>query len=128
MRLLLFCIYFLSIAASAQTPVRNVDAAEFNELRHSGQYVLIDLRTPGEIQKKGKIPGATEIDYLARDSEKRIAALDKSKKYLLYCAGGGRSSDCGTLMHEGGFTHIVNLEAGFDDWKKKGFPVEEKKK
>jgi rhodanese-related sulfurtransferase len=30
-------------------------------------------------------------------------------------------------MQKLGFTHVVNLEKGFDDWKKKGFEVETKK-
>jgi rhodanese-related sulfurtransferase len=30
-------------------------------------------------------------------------------------------------MKENGFTHVVNLAKGFDDWKKKGLEVEYKK-
>ena len=56
-----------------------------------------------------------------------ISKLDKTKTYLIYCAGGGRSGECAELMKKEGFTHVVNLEKGFDDWKKKGFEVEMKK-
>jgi rhodanese-related sulfurtransferase len=56
-----------------------------------------------------------------------ISKLDKTKTYLIYCAGGGRSGECADLMKKEGFTHVVNLEKGFDDWKKKGFEVETKK-
>jgi rhodanese-related sulfurtransferase len=123
--LLLFI--FLGFAASAQKSVQNADPVAFQKLIASGEFVLIDLRTPGEIEKKGKIAGAREIDFLANDAEKQIAALDPTKKYLLYCAGGGRSSDCASLMSESGVKELVNLTGGFDAWAKKGFPVEHKK-
>jgi len=125
--LLLYAALICGWPAVAQEAVRNADASTFNKLINAGGYELIDLRTPGEIMKKGKIAGAHEIDFLAVDSEKQIAALDHKKKYLLYCAGGGRSSDCAELMSGLGFKNITNLEGGFDDWKKKGFPVEYKK-
>ena len=81
------------------------------------------LRTPEEITKKGKIKGAQEIDFLAKDSEKIIEKLDKNKSYLIYCAGGGRSEECAEMMDKLGFKSIVNLAKGYDDWKKLGFEV-----
>ena len=79
MRLLTLLICLISFSAFGQENVQNVDAATFNKFIVAGGYELIDLRTPGEIVKKGKIPGAREIDFLATDSEKQIAALDHSK-------------------------------------------------
>jgi len=114
-----FC--FLLIGGfKSQTLVRNVDAATFQKLIESKKYVLIDLRTSDEIKSKGMIKGAQQLDYLAKDSEKQIGQLDRKKPYLIYCAGGGRSSDCAELMQKLGFTEVVNLEKGFDDWKRKG--------
>ena len=86
--------------------------------------VLVDLRTNEEITRKGKIKNSKQIDFLAKDSETQIAALDKKKTYLIYCAGGGRSGDCAELMKKMGFKSVINLEKGFDDWMRKGFEVE----
>ncbi len=127
MRILILAFVFLAFVSRAQEVVQNVDAPSFQKLIATGEYELIDLRTPGEIDKKGKIAGAKEIDFLAPDAEKQIAGLDHAKKYLLYCAGGGRSADCGVLMTEAGFKNIINLVGGFDAWSKKGLPVEHKK-
>ena len=88
---------------------------------------LIDLRTDDELKNKGFIKGAAQIDFLSKDAEAVIAKLDKKKTYLVYCAGGGRSGDCAELMQKMGFSHVVNLEKGFDDWKKKGFEIDTKK-
>jgi rhodanese-related sulfurtransferase len=87
---------------------------------------IIDLRTTKEIESKGKIKGSAQLDYLAKDSEEQIKKLDKNKTYLIYCAGGGRSSEAAELMQKLGFKEVVNLEKGFDDWKKKGFEIEQK--
>jgi phage shock protein E len=111
----------------AQTKVENVDAATFKKLIDQKTSVLIDLRTDDELKNKGFIKGATQIDYFGKNAEAIIVKLDKSKTYLIYCAGGGRSGECADLMKENGFTHVVNLEKGFDDWKKKGFEIESKK-
>ena len=118
--ILSFC-FLLSFSLNAQNnPVRNVDVATFQKLIESKKYVLIDLRTSDEIKSKGMIKGAQHLDYLAKDSEKQIGQLDRKKPYLIYCAGGGRSSECAELMQKLGFTEVVNLEKGFDDWKRKG--------
>ena len=118
------CIAGLSFA---QTKVENVDAATFKKLIDEKKAVLIDLRTDDELKNKGFIKGAAQIDWFAKGSEEAIAKLDKKKTYLIYCAGGGRSGQCAELMTKEGFTHVVNLEKGFDDWKKKGFEIEVKK-
>lgn len=118
---------FISLTAFSQTKIENVDAATFKKMIDQKKYPLIDLRTDDELKSKGFIPGATQIDWLGKNSEAVISKLDKKKTYLIYCAGGGRSGDCADLMKTHGFSHVVNLEKGFDDWKKKGFEVEQKK-
>lgn len=123
---LLLLIAFFSLNSFAQKS-SNADAAAFKKLIDAKKGVLIDLRTPDEIKTRGKIKGAVEIDFLATDAEAKIKKLDKRKTYLVYCAGGGRSADCAELMTKEGFAEVVNLAKGFDDWKKKGFEIEEKK-
>lgn len=110
----------------AQTKIENVDAETFKKLIDEKKSYLIDLRTDDELKNKGFIKGATQIDYFKKDAETIIAKLDKKKTYLIYCAGGGRSGECAELMKTLGFKHVVNLEKGFDDWKKKGFEIEKK--
>lgn len=125
--LLTFIALFVSLTTFSQTKIENVDAATFKKLIDEKKYVLIDLRTDDELKNKGYIKGATQIDWFGKNSEAVISKLDKKKTYLIYCAGGGRSGDCADLMKTHGFSHVVNLEKGFDDWKKKGFEVEMKK-
>lgn len=123
--LTILALFFASLI-NAQT-IENVDAATFKKLIEDKKNVLIDLRTTEELNKKGFIKGAKQIDYFGKNAEAEIKKLDKKKTYLIYCAGGGRSGECADLMKANGFKHVVNLEKGFDDWKKKGFEIELKK-
>ncbi|MDI1353958.1 MAG: rhodanese-like domain-containing protein [bacterium] len=124
MKRFLTLLFFTScFIAPAQTALRNVDALTFKKYIDEQKSILIDLRTDDELSKKGMIKGAKQIDFFAKDAESQIAKLDKKKTYLIYCAGGGRSGDCAELMQKLGFKEVVNLEKGFDDWKRKGLEV-----
>jgi rhodanese-related sulfurtransferase len=122
MQFVLPLLFIISTQVNAQN-IQDVDAATFKKLM-SPKNIIIDLRTPSEIKTKGKIKGAVEIDFLALDAEEKIKKLDKTKTYMIYCAGGGRSSDCKELMVKEGFANIIHLTKGYDDWKKKGFETE----
>lgn len=119
-------LVFISTFSFSQEEIKNVDAATFKKMIDEKKYILIDLRTADEIKSKGKIKGATELDFLDKNAEAIIEKLDKKKKYLIYCAGGGRSADCADLVKKQGFKEVVNLEKGFGDWKNKGFEIETK--
>ena len=70
--------------------------------------------------------GAVFVDYLSKEWEKEVAKLDKNKTYYVYCAAGGRSADAAEYMEKHGFKKVYNLEKGFSEWNKKGFPIEKK--
>jgi rhodanese-related sulfurtransferase len=126
--LILLTFLFISTSSIAQTgpdskPLENVNPAKFKELLSKKDGILIDLRTPSEIQQ-GCIKGSVMIDYSDKGFEKEFARLDKSKPTYIYCAGGGRSADAAQYLIEHGFTKVINLEKGFKDWKKQGMEVE----
>lgn len=125
-KILLLFFLFSACCAAAQTQVKHVDAATFKKLIDENKSVLIDLRTTDEINAKGFIKGARQIDYFGKNAETEIENLDKTQTYLIYCAGGGRSTECADLMKKEGFASVINLEKGFDDWKRKGFEIEKK--
>jgi phage shock protein E len=120
---ILFVVFAIALFGQNKTTVENVNAATFKKYITEKKGFLIDLRTNDELKNKGMIKGATQIDFLAKNAEEVISNLDHNKTYLVYCAGGGRSSDCADLMKKQGFLHVVNLEKGFDDWKKQGFEI-----
>ena len=105
--------------------VKNVGVEEFDKLRAEKNTVVLDVRTAKEFQD-GHIPGAINLDYQSPDFQKKVSQLDKSKTYLVHCAGGVRSARACTIMDKVSFPHLVNLEPGFRGWEKAGKPVEKK--
>ncbi|HLH53245.1 MAG TPA: rhodanese-like domain-containing protein [Verrucomicrobiae bacterium] len=104
-------------------PVRHVDPKGAEQLVSAKKVVVLDIRTPGEF-KTGRIAGAKNLDFQAPDFEQRIKELDKSKSYLVHCAGGGRSSQSLTLFKKYHFESIYHLDGGLKAWQKAGLPVE----
>lgn len=125
---ILFTIEGYSQARAGQSGViTDVSVMEFRHLMDSLQgEVLVDLRTPEELQQQGKIAGAVEIDFFGDNFEPSIQALDSSKVYLLYCASGGRSGETAELMEKLGYKKIYNLREGFRAWAKQKMPVTKK--
>jgi rhodanese-related sulfurtransferase len=125
--LFLFLLAFaFDLSLSAQNnagAIKNVSAAEFKKEMEQNKTVIIDLRTDDEIAAKGMIKNAIQIDFLSKEAETEILKLDKTKTYLLYCAGGGRSGDAAEIMMKNGFKDVFNLAKGFTDWQKNGFEI-----
>lgn len=95
----------------------NITALEFQRgLEADNEIVLIDVRTPGEVAQ-GKIEGAIEMDIMSPDFPQKALALDKSKKYYIYCRSGNRSGQACGFMAQNGFDHCTNLMGGVMDWK-----------
>ncbi len=116
-----------SLAASALAqcgPAKNVSADEATKLlAEKKEIVVLDIRTEAEF-KTGHIAGAKNIDFQAGDFAKKIAELDKSKTYLVHCAGGGRSGRSLEVFASQKFTSILHLNEGFKAWVAAGKPVE----
>ncbi|MBL0743864.1 rhodanese-like domain-containing protein [Chryseolinea lacunae] len=78
--------------------------------------IVLDVRTPEEVAQ-GALPNAVNINFNAPDFQDKIATLDKSKPYYVYCKAGGRSSKAISYMKENGFKELHNLKGGYDAWK-----------
>jgi phage shock protein E len=110
-------------AEKKQAKVKRVDVEEFDKLRQDKKNVVLDVRTAAEF-KAGHIPGATNIDVNSPDFDQKIAALDKSKTYLVHCAAGRRSANACSKLETKGFPELYDLAPGFRAWEKAGKPVE----
>ncbi|MGV3502621.1 MAG: rhodanese-like domain-containing protein [Adhaeribacter sp.] len=84
--------------------------------------LILDVRTPGEFAG-GHLAQARNLDFNSAGFENQLAALDKTKPYLVYCAVGGRSSKAASLMQQMGFQRIYNVSEGFPALKSAGIPT-----
>jgi rhodanese-related sulfurtransferase len=76
---------------------------------------IIDCRRPEEFEML-RLPNAVNIDYLAYDFWQRIEQLPSNKTYLIYCNTCRRSTRSCTLMQNGGFSSVYNLDGGLQAW------------
>jgi rhodanese-related sulfurtransferase len=113
--------------AATTAPVfqpKNISVDDADKLLKSDPKVIVlDVRTPDEF-KAGHIPGATNIDFFGDDFAKQIAALDKSKTYLVHCAAGGRSAKACKVIEKEQLPSVYHLNEGFKAWEKAGKPVQ----
>ena len=84
---------------------------------------ILDVRTPEEFAE-GHLKGALNIDIASPTFQKSLQALDPSKTYLVHCAAGGRSTRSLSSLQRLGFTSVIHLDGGLNEWKKAGLPLE----
>ena len=91
------------------------------EKKGSADFVLLDVRTPGEFAE-GHLEGAFNIDVKAKGFSDEIMKLNKKKSYLIYCRSGKRSKRAQGIMLKAGCIDVVNMKGGFMAWSKEGHP------
>jgi sulfur-carrier protein adenylyltransferase/sulfurtransferase len=115
---------YRELLAQVRAEISEVDAARFRELGESGDPVVVDVREQDEWDE-GHIPGAVHIPRGHLESRIERAAPDQSRQVLLYCSAGNRSAFAAKTLEEMGYDDVVSLAAGFTDWKRNGFPVQQ---
>ena len=91
---------------------------ELDAMKGAADVVLLDVREPAELT--GELPainGAVNIPLGSLG--KRMGELDKSKKIVVICRSGGRSSVAAQLLIRNGFTQVYNLNGGMLAYTKK---------
>lgn len=89
--------------------------------KDSKNAVLLDVRTPAEIEDIS-IDGHIAIDIQQPNFVDKIATLDKSKNYFVYCRSGNRSGQACRYMSSQGFTgELYNLKGGMLAWVETDF-------
>lgn len=119
---LIFTMLLLGFACTESTQAQSkLNAEQMESLLKSDKTVLLlDVRTPGEIQNTGKIAGAININFSSPDFQAQLASLDKRKPVVVYCASGGRSPRAAAQMTKLGFKTVYDYPGGMNDWLAKG--------
>ena len=105
------------------TAVSPSEAAELiAKHRGNADFVILDIRTPGEYQS-GHLKDAIMIDYYSKSFVDDIRRLDKEKSYLVYCRSGNRSARSMDLLQKLQFQKIYHLATGINGWNSAGLPL-----
>ena len=108
---------------SAAERVEGVSVDEAVRLAKEEGYRFVDVRGRHEILKSGKIKDAIPasrgmleflIDPQSPYYDKRFS---EDKKYIVYCAKGGRSLLAAQRMKEMGYEQVHSLNGGFNSWR-----------
>ena len=110
-----------SYAASDEAPAVDpgIGVEEFQERTERADVVVLDVRTSQEYAA-GHLPGAVNLDASAADFAARVAELDPSATYAVYCASGNRSGAALAHLREVGFTDAEHLAGGIGAWQAAG--------
>lgn len=95
---------------------QNLDPKSFKAgFEGDSNAVIIDVRTPAELAE-GSIDGHIMINVMDPAFPAKIAELDKSKPYYIYCRSGNRSGQVCNYMSGLGFDKLYNLQGGIMAW------------
>lgn len=110
----------------AASPVTDLTPAEAQALitARGGQadFVILDVRTPEEF-RQGRLAGAVNLNLAAPDFPARLAKLDRTKTYLVYCRSGNRSARAIDAMRQLDFGSLYHLYQGVLGWQQQRLPL-----
>jgi rhodanese-related sulfurtransferase len=109
-------------AAAAPVSGAKIAPADFAAALKRPGTTTVDGRTSQEYAQ-GHLPGAVNVDVSSPDFAARIASLDPSAPYAVYCHSGNRSGVAVAAMADQGFTNAYHLDGGITAWQQAGGEV-----
>jgi len=95
--------------------IRTVTHEEARTLLKAGSAVALDVRTPGEYEQLGHIPGAWLLPVDLAAAAPAVLPADAGA-VLVYCEHGVRSMAAARLLAEAGVEGVLNLAGGLASW------------
>ncbi len=117
---------------AAKADLENLSADEV-EAELAAGVAVVDIRDHRELYLKGKIPGAIHAPrgmlefWVDPASEYYRDVFTPDRRYIVYCAGGGRSALAAKTMKDMGYPDVAHLEPGFGGWEAAGKDIEDVK-
>lgn len=98
---------------------KTLSKEEFKKELEDKNIVLIDVRTDRERERFWSISEKQlNMDIYNPKVAEDILALDKGKKYLIYCWHGNRSLTVMNFMQQNWFKWVCELDGGIENWNK----------
>ena len=114
---------FKTLLAEANEVVVTYTPAEAQVLLSDESVIFVDIRDAPELERDGQIPGAVHasrgmLEFLVDpDSPYHNPVFASGKKFLLYCASGGRSALAARQVQEMGLSSVAHIGGGLKAWK-----------
>ncbi len=116
-KILLLWVFTIAIIIIKLSP-----ADFYQELQKAENPVLLDVRVEEEFLKSriANAQWAGEKDAL----EALLAKIDTNTPIFIYCEKGVRSKEVIALLSKMKYKKVYELDGGFINWVKQGFPVD----
>ena len=96
--------------------LNNLSPEAFRDAMESiPEAVILDCRTPEEFTFS-RIKNAVNFNYLSENFVEEMDNLNPNTTYLIYCRSERRSLRTCTLLTNGGFDKVFNLDGGLKNW------------
>ena len=116
----------------ANEQIETISPEDLTAELEDGDLILLDIRLPIEIERRGSIEGSTPvprqvIEWWA-DPESpyfRPGGIfgDFDARIVTFCDGGGNGALTCVTLQELGYRNVANLEGGFFGWTAEGNEV-----
>jgi rhodanese-related sulfurtransferase len=120
---------YKTLLAEANEVIVTYTPAEASALLGDESVVFVDIRDLPELERDGQIPGAVHasrgmLEFLVDpESPYHNPIFASGRKYLLYCASGGRSALAAQQVQEMGLNPVAHIGGGLKAWKESGGKV-----
>ena len=120
---------FKKMLAEANAMIETVSVHDALALHGSPDVVFIDIRE-GEERQRGAIRDSVHaprgfLEFMVDpESPMHNPALSADKRFVLYCASGGRSALAAKTLVEMGFQDVAHIAGGFAAWNEANGPKE----
>jgi molybdopterin/thiamine biosynthesis adenylyltransferase/rhodanese-related sulfurtransferase len=109
---------YSQLIREVRASIREVSPGEAELYAEQGA-ALVDLRETFEWDE-GHLPGAVHVPRGHLESRIEAAVPDHDGSVILYCASGIRSALAVRQLAELGYTDVVSMSGGFQQWKSEG--------
>lgn len=122
----------LEMWEEANARIELVSAAELAEELALGDLLLLDVRLPREIERRGSIEGSVPIPRQVLEwwADPRSPYFrpngvfgDFDRRVVTFCDGGGNGAFAAVTLQELGYTNVATLNGGFYGWVAAGQPT-----
>lgn len=108
------------LESSARATLGQIEPDEANALLPDA--LIVDVRSARE-RAEAHIPDSIHIPL--GSLEARLNELPRDRQIITQCGSGVRSQIAASVLQKHGFTQVLNLTGGFDEWRKTGQTVED---
>ena len=110
---------FHQILSEAKSRIQETDAPGSIALISQG-YMILDVREPEEYEQ-GSVPNALHIPRGILESNIENHIPDYGQPIIVMCASGVRSVFATETLNQMGYSTVVSMDGGFNQWKQMGY-------